>query len=124
VPVLRAHPVADNCPGLRTSNINDADGNGIGDMCECGDQTGDGFVNVMDILAIYAAIFDPSLATPLCDTNNDDLCDVQDLLGANAKIFGAPAFCAKYVPSSPPSCSPDSGDVTRLGDFTATELQT
>ena len=50
----------------------------------------------MDLLAINAAIFNPDLATSLCDTNDDDQCDVQDLLGVNAKIFGAPAYCAKY----------------------------
>jgi hypothetical protein len=86
----------DNCPGLRTSNVDDADRNGIGDECECGDQNGDGTVDVMDLLAINAAIFTPGLATPLCDTNDDDLCDVQDILGANAKVFGAPAYCASY----------------------------
>jgi hypothetical protein len=56
---------------------------------------------VNDILAINAAIFDPSLATPLCDTNDDDQCDVQDILGANAKIFGAPAYCARYPTPAP-----------------------
>jgi hypothetical protein len=35
-------------------------------------------------------------ATPLCDTDDDDLCDAPDLLGANAKIFGARAHCARY----------------------------
>jgi hypothetical protein len=48
------------------------------------------------VLAINAAILDPSLATPLCDTKDDGKCDVQDLMGANAKIFGAPAYCARY----------------------------
>jgi hypothetical protein len=86
----------DACPYYATRNNDDTDGNGIGDDCECGDQNEDGTVDVMDLLAINAAIFDPSLATPLCDTNDDDLCDVQDLLGANAKIFGAPAYCARY----------------------------
>jgi hypothetical protein len=86
----------DSCPDWSNSDQLDADGNGIGDECECGDQNGDGTVDVSDLLAINAAIFDPSLATPLCDTNDDDLCDVQDIIGANAKLFGAPAYCARY----------------------------
>ncbi len=85
---------ADLCPLYPSSNA-DADGNGIGDECECGDQSGDGLVNVADLLAINAAIFDPTLVTPLCDTNDDGVCDVGDILGANARIFGAEAFCSR-----------------------------
>ena len=51
---------------------------------------------MVDILAINAAIFDPAQATDLCDTNNDQQCDVQDILGASAKIFGAAAYCSRY----------------------------
>ena len=54
-----------------------------------------------DILAISAAIFDPSQVTDLCDTNDDQLCDVADILGVNAKIFGAEAFCARYPAPGP-----------------------
>ncbi len=90
----------DLCPATPDPAQVDTDGNGIGDLCECGDQTGDGTVNVQDVIAINAAIFDPALAQPLCDTNEDARCDVADVLGANAKIFGAPAYCAAY-PSGP-----------------------
>lgn len=86
----------DNCPGLRTDNIDDANGNGIGDMCECGDQTGDGHADMNDIMAIVDVIFEREEASVLCDTNDDDRCDVSDILGVNAKIFGAPAHCARY----------------------------
>ena len=86
----------DNCPGLRTSKTTDTDGNGIGNACECGDQTGDGRVNVADLIAINRAIFDPTLATLLCDTDDDDRCNVRDLIGANRRIFGQPAHCAQH----------------------------
>ena len=79
-------------------NHPDSDGNGIGDDCECGDQTGDGTVDVSDILDINAAIFAPALSTALCDASNDQLCDVNDILAVNAKIFGADAFCERYPP--------------------------
>jgi hypothetical protein len=46
-------------------------------------------VNVDDILAINAAIFQPLLVTPLCDGNNDGACDVNDILAANSEIFSA-----------------------------------
>jgi len=65
-------------------------------VCECGDQNGDGRVSVADLVAINEAIFRPQRATPLCDTNADDLCDVRDILGANRKIFGKPAYCSRW----------------------------
>jgi hypothetical protein len=86
----------DNCPAWPNASQSDVDQNGIGDDCECGDQRGDGRVNVLDLLAINLAIFTPSLATPLCDTNEDDVCNVSDMIGANLKIFGQPAYCSRY----------------------------
>jgi hypothetical protein len=91
----------DNCPDWSNVGQSDIDQNDIGDVCECGDQTGDGTVDVSDILAINAAIFDPSQVTELCDTNDDQLCDVNDILGANAKIFGAEAYCSRYPAPGP-----------------------
>ncbi len=87
----------DTCPyWVADDNLADRDGNGRGDACECGDQNGDGTVNVSDILAINAAIFDPALATPLCDANQDGLCNVGDILAVNAGIFGAELYCARH----------------------------
>ncbi len=86
----------DLCPHFADPVQSDVDGNGIGDPCECGDQTGDGTVDVADLLAINQVIFGVIPASPLCDTNEDGACDVGDILGANAKIFGAPAYCSRY----------------------------
>jgi hypothetical protein len=85
----------DLCPYFNSANLSDSDVNGIGNACECGDQNGDGTVNVQDIVAISAAIFDPAKITPLCDTNNDGACNVSDIIGANRKIFGQPAYCSR-----------------------------
>jgi len=93
--------VCDLCPDYRSSNNNDFDRNGIGDVCECGDQTQDGVVNVIDIVAINAAIFGQALVSPLCDTNYDGLCNVSDIVGVNYKTFGQPAYCARYPPPVP-----------------------
>jgi len=86
----------DLCPATPDPDQIDSDHNGIGDPCECGDQTGNGHVDVHDLIAIHQAIYDPSLVTPLCDANFDGLCTVADIVAANAKIFGAPAYCAAY----------------------------
>jgi glucose/arabinose dehydrogenase len=86
----------DSCPAFANLDQRDTDGNGIGDACECGDQDGSGSVDLDDLLAIHAALYDPSRVTELCDTNEDGRCDVVDVIGANAKIFGAPAYCSRY----------------------------
>lgn len=88
----------DLCPDFGTVSNTDLDANGIGDPCECGDQNGDGTVDVRDLVAINAAIFDPTKASPLCDTDFDGLCNVSDIVGASRKIFGQPSYCSRYPP--------------------------
>ncbi len=88
---------ADLCPFYaETDPAADTDGNGIGNECECGDQTGDGRVTIEDILAINGVIFGLQPAAELCDANCDGQCNIADILGANAKIFGTPACCARF----------------------------
>jgi hypothetical protein len=86
----------DNCPFYTTINLADTDSDGRGNVCECTDQNGDGRNNVMDLVAINRAIFNPSQITPLCDGNNDGRCDVSDILAANVEIFspGNTSTCA------------------------------
>jgi hypothetical protein len=91
----------DNCPYFNSQDQNDTDGNGIGDVCECSDQTGDGRVNVADIVGINTAIFSPAQVTPLCDGNHDRRCNVADIVAANLKIFGRPSFCRRYPAAAP-----------------------
>jgi hypothetical protein len=88
--------ICDRCPDYAIQTNTDRDGNGIGDPCECGDQTHDGRVDVRDLVEINRAIFGRTSVSPLCDTNGDDLCDVQDIVGANLKIFGRPAYCSRF----------------------------
>jgi len=87
----------DNCPFYATANPADADGDGRGDECECGDQNGDGRNDVADLVAINLAIFNPALATPLCDANNDGLCNVADIVAVNIEIFSptSTSVCAR-----------------------------
>jgi hypothetical protein len=92
---------SDNCPAWANPSQADADANGIGNDCECGDQDGSGKVDVLDLIAINLAIYDPSRATPLCDANGDGRCDVQDLVAAKLRIFGQPAHCARNPAAVP-----------------------
>lgn len=77
----------DNCPYFLSTNQADVDLNGRGNVCECGDQNGDGRITVADLIAINTAIFNPALVTPLCDANNDTLCNVSDIIATNRTIF-------------------------------------
>ena len=77
----------DDCPFFANPDQVDTDHDGRGNACECGDQNGDGHVDVRDIVAINLAIFNASLVTPLCDGNNDGLCNVSDIVAANRQIF-------------------------------------
>jgi hypothetical protein len=85
------------CPHYAGSSGPDTDGDGRGDACECSDQNLDGSVTVSDVVAINTAIFDPALATPLCDGNGDSLCDVGDIVAANREIFScaSTSICAQ-----------------------------
>jgi glucose/arabinose dehydrogenase len=87
----------DRCPAFATLDQTDTDANGIGNACECGDQSGDGRLNVSDLIAINQAIFNPSLVTPLCDANGDGRCNVSDIVSVNRDLFTATAdtSCAR-----------------------------
>lgn len=91
----------DLCPYFNSQDQTDTDGNGIGDVCECSDQSGDGRVTVADIVEINRAIFTPSLVTPLCDGDHDRKCTVADIVRANVKIYGGTSYCRRY-PAPPP----------------------
>jgi hypothetical protein len=93
---------ADNCPYWATANRTDADADGRGDACECGDQNGDGRNTVADLIAINRAIFTPALMTPLCDANNDGRCDVRDIVQVNREIFSPrTSTCARQPVPGP-----------------------
>jgi hypothetical protein len=87
----------DNCPSFANADQADADLDGRGDDCECGDQNADGLNTVSDLVAINRAIFTPALVTPLCDANGDGLCDVGDIVAVNVEIFspGSTSTCAR-----------------------------
>ena len=90
----------DDCPFYASPNRTDTNHDHRGDICECGDQNGDGRVDVRDIVAINLAIFNPALVTPLCDANGDGLCDVNDIVAVNTDIFSPKnsSICARALP--------------------------
>jgi hypothetical protein len=94
----------DLCPFyIELDPFADADGDGRGDECECGDQDANGAIDIGDILAINAAIFAPEQVTPLCDANNDGRCNIDDILAVNADIFSpaSTTTCARQPIEGP-----------------------
>jgi hypothetical protein len=99
--------VSDLCPHFaEVAPAADANGNGRGDECECGDQSGDGFVNIDDIIAINRVLFGLEAPTPFCDAGGDinsvspapfdGECNIIDILRVNDVIFGSSAYCARH----------------------------
>jgi hypothetical protein len=93
----------DLCPYFASADQGDVDADGRGNACECGDQDADGRNSVTDLVAINLAIFNPALATPLCDGNGDGRCDVNDLVAANLEIYspGNTSTCARQPVAGP-----------------------
>jgi hypothetical protein len=81
----------DGCPYYSTPAGGDTDGDGRGDSCECCDVTFDGRVTVNDYTRIYYCIFNPQNCSQAelaaCDGNNDQACNVSDLVATNTEIF-------------------------------------
>jgi hypothetical protein len=77
----------DDCPYFANADQRDTDADGRGDACECTDQNRDGRNTVADLVGINLAIFNPLLASPLCDGNNDGQCNVADIIAGNLEIF-------------------------------------
>jgi hypothetical protein len=93
-------PECDNCTFVRNADQLDTDQNGLGDVCQCGDVTGDGVTNVTDALAIARGEVlsnDPNFGK--CDVNGDGSCNVTDALAiARGEVSSAPGsqLCPDY----------------------------
>jgi hypothetical protein len=90
----------DTCPWDPTWNLYDADGNGIGDACECGDQNRDGAVDVKDLVAFPEGIRE-GRPSALCDVTGDGRCSIADLMGVRDRLSGLPVWCAHYPAPHP-----------------------
>jgi len=105
---------ADNCPFVANAGQQDTGGlgaasppNGVGDACECGDVTGDGFVTLVDSVSISRALLVPPTATlaqpALCDVGGSPGCTVADAVLVRRALLAPPtatlsARCGRPAP--------------------------
>lgn len=68
----------DNCAFAPNADQRDRDGDGRGDACECGDMSGDGWVDTTDARLIQRCAVDQIACGDRCDANADGLCDTAD----------------------------------------------
>jgi hypothetical protein len=67
----------DNCPFVGNQSQADADSNGLGDPCQCGDVSGDGHNNFIDARLILLGQV-PGEGQGKCDVNGDGACNFVD----------------------------------------------
>ncbi len=85
-------PDQPNGPELGPNDQLDTDDDGIGDTCECGDASGDGFVNTIDARLIQRCVVgqidNPDICTGLCDTTGDGVCNTIDARLIQRSVVG------------------------------------
>lgn len=68
----------DNCPAIPNADQRDADGDEIGDACECGDVSGDGRVDTTDARLIQRCSVGQIPCAELCDVTGEGVCNTTD----------------------------------------------
>jgi OmcA/MtrC family decaheme c-type cytochrome len=68
----------DNCVVVANPMQEDTDQDGIGDACECGDESGDGVVNSTDARLIQRCAVGEIACTGLCDVTGENDCNTTD----------------------------------------------
>ncbi len=97
----------DDCPLVANASQTDADGDGTGDLCQCGDAGGDGVVKIDDASRVtrLAAGFGPALPAPAkCNATGlpgggAGSCDAADAAAIRAALASSAA-------ALPPLCGP------------------
>ncbi len=99
--------VCDNCENVYNPGQEDANSNGVGDACDwvCGDASGDGAVNLLDILFLIWYKYDtpPGDAPAImeaADVNNDHAVNLLDILVLISYKYDSPPGDDPICPST------------------------
>jgi cysteine-rich repeat protein len=69
----------DNCPDVANRAQADANHDGIGDACQCGDASGNGRISWHDVHLVRRCARGRISCAPLCDVTGDGVCDQRDV---------------------------------------------
>jgi hypothetical protein len=70
--------VLDNCSIISNADQADIDADRTGDVCECGDASGNGRVDIVDWAVLGRCAAGLGSCDPLCDVTDDAVCDGSD----------------------------------------------
>jgi len=95
-------PGQEDTGGVGTSSAPD----GVGDACQCGDVSGDGFVTIGDAAQVLRALLLPPTATlprpELCDVGGSVGCSVGDAVIVRRALLSPPTATIQPACSPPP----------------------
>ncbi len=96
--------LADSCPLRANSSQTDSNGDGVGDVCQCGDLSGDGSVTSADVSALRSHLSGQTPLSPAalerCSVRGGSAtCDIVDLAILQRSLFLEPP---EFFPLEPP----------------------
>ena len=93
----------DNCPNTFNPGQENGDEFPAGDLCQCGDVSDDGIVDILDIVLVrrFLANLFPGLAAPAkCEVTPSGACGAEDVVTLREVLAGLPTALEQICPAA------------------------